>query len=460
MAGNDQRGRLDLKSLATLVEQDEIDTVIVAFPDSYGRLVGKRCAADYFLNQVAKSGTHSCNYLLTVDMEMEPVSGYEFANWESGYGDFHLLPDFRSLRKAAWLDRTAIVICDLYDHHEQPVSVAPRSMLKEQVARADRLGLQVMAGSEAEYYLYDNHYRTAWRQGYRKLRPAGDYIEDYHILQGTREEPFNGELRRNLQQSGIPVECTKGEWGMGQHELNLCYADVVEMADRHLLYKQCAKETAESIGKSVTFMAKPDADAAGSSCHVHVSLWKNGANVFQGDQEFAGVQCSDYFRWFLGGWIEKASELMVLMAPTVNSYKRYQVGSWAPTRLAWARDNRTAGFRIVGKGSSLRIECRIPGADCNPFLTYSGALAAGLYGIEQQIEPPAEFVGNAYDAADVAHVPRTLRDATDQFSESDFAKQAWGEQIVKHYSHFFRTEQLAYDQAVTDWELRRYFERI
>ena len=232
------------------------------------------------------------------------------------------------------------------------------------------------------------------------------------------------------------------------------------MADRHLLYKQCAKETADELGKSVTFMAKPDADAAGSSCHVHVSLWKDGVNAFQGEDDFGGVACSQLFRWFLGGWIQKAPELMVFMAPTVNSYKRYQIGSWAPTRLAWARDNRTAGFRIVGTNDSLRIECRIPGADCNPYLTYAAALAAGLHGIEHRIEPPDEFAGNAYDAADAAHVAPTLRDATDDFANSDFAKEAFGETVVGHYSHFFRTEQQAFDVAVTDWEHRRYFERI
>ena len=456
---------MNLESLHGLIDSDQIDTVIVAFPDLYGRLVGKRFAAKFFRESVAAAGTHACDYLLTVDMEMEPVDGYAFANWQKGYGDFHLVPDFATLRVASWLPKTAIVLCDLYDQDHQAVGVAPRTLLRAQVDRVASMGLTAKAGSEAEYYIYDQSYRKLAKQGYQRLRPAGDYIEDYHILQGTREEPLNRAVRNHLEASGVPVECTKGEWGLGQHELNLRYADVLEMADRHLLYKQCAKEVAESVGQSVTFMAKPFAEGAGSSCHVHLSLWNGDKNAFVGDSTLGvgqndAVKCSDQFRWFLGGWIAHAPEIMVMMAPNVNSYKRFQPGSWAPTRLAWATDNRTAGFRIVGQGSSLRIECRIPGADCNPYLVYASALAVGLDGIQNRIEPPPMFEGNAYDAESIEHVPRTLGEATDRFAGCEFTRIAFGPDVVDHYAHFFRVEQSAFDMAVTDWERRRYFERI
>lgn len=451
---------MDLESLGGLVDSGDVDTVIVAFPDLYGRLVGKRFAATFFLESVATHGTHACDYLLTVDMEMQPVDGYEFANWKKGYGDFHLAPDLQTLRLASWLPHTAIVLCDLLNDDHQLCPVAPRSILRTQMERVQSAGLTAKAGSEAEYYIYDQGYRALAKRNYQRLRAAGDYIEDYHILQGTREEPLNRRIRNHLEASGVPVECTKGEWGLGQHELNLRFTDVLEMSDRHVLYKQCAKEVADSIGKSVTFMAKPFEDGAGSSCHVHLSLWQDEASAFVGDSTLGSIRCSDNFRWFLGGWLKYAAETMVMMAPNVNSYKRYQSGSWAPTRLAWATDNRTAGFRVVGKGNSLRIECRIPGADCNPYLVYAAALAAGLEGIENKIDPPEMFEGNLYDAEDVEHVPKTLDEATDRFAGSEFARLAFGDDVVEHYAHFFRVEQSAFDQAVTDWERRRYFERI
>lgn len=453
-------GRLSKSELEHLAAQHDIQTVVVGFTDLYGRLVGKRFSAKHFLKQVIEHGTHACDYLLTVDMEMEPVAGYAYANWTKGYGDFHLQPDYATLREATWLEQSAIVLCDVCDHQHDLVPVAPRSLLKHQIQAAHDLGFAAMAGSEAEYFLFGDNYRSAGKSNFHNLSPAGDYIEDYHILQGTREEPFNARLRRCLDESGIPVECTKGEWGLGQHELNLEFAEVLEMADRHVLYKQCAKEIADSLGMSVTFMAKPHEDQAGSSCHVHVSLWRDDQNIFHGDKDFCGIHCSDEFRWFLGGWMKHAAELMVLMAPNVNSYKRYQPGSWAPTRLAWARDNRTAGFRVVGAGKSLRIECRIPGADCNPYLTYAAALAAGMDGIRNQTEPSAMFAGNAYDTVDVPHVPKTLHEATQLFADSHFARDTFGSSVVDHYAHFFHTEQAAFDKAVTDWERRRYFERI
>lgn len=455
------QGMLSIDDLRKLARDGEIDTVLVAFTDLYGRLMGKRLDVDFFLDQAAKSGTHACDYLLTVDMEMDPVPGYAFANWEKGYGDFHLVPDLKTLRRASWLDRTALVLCDVEDEQfHEPVAAAPRSMLRKQIDRCRSRGFGAMGASELEYYIFRDSYREAAACGHVGLNAAGWYIEDYHAFQGARVEDVNGAIRRHLKASGVPVESSKGEWGLGQHELNVQYTDVLGMSDRHVIHKQCAKEVAESLGASVTFMAKFEQSQAGSSCHVHLSLWKDGEPAFAGDRELGPVHCSQVFEWFLGGWIKHAPEVMVFYAPNVNSYKRYQSGSWAPTKLAWSCDNRTAGFRVVGEGASLRIECRIPGADCNPYLVYAAALASGLDGIANRIEPPSLFEGDVYTAAGLPRVPGTLREATDLFSKSRFTKAAFGDEVVDHYTHFFRTEQAAYDGAVTDWERRRYFERI
>lgn len=456
----EKTGHLTLEQLQQQVAASAIETVIVAFTDHYGRLMGKRFDAAYFLS-TATDGTHACNYLLTTDMEMEPVRGYTSANWEKGYGDFHLVPDMRTLRIASWLDRTAIVLCDVMDERTHAlVPEAPRSILRRQLERCQAAGFSVFAASELEYYLFEDNYRDAHARQYQGLQAAGWYLEDYHLLQGSRTEPFTAAVRRHLNRSGIPVETSKGEWGLGQHELNIRYAEVLEMADRHVLYKQCLKEVADQQGKSVTFMAKYAADAAGSSSHIHLSLWRDGTNLFAGDEAVGPVRGSELFRWFLGGWIARTGDVMPFYAPTVNSYKRYVDASWAPTRLAWSHDNRTAGFRVVGNGPSLRIECRIPGADCNPYLAFAAALASGLDGIGQRTEPPACFEGDIYQADELPRVPYTLREATDRFAESDFARQAFGPAAVSHYTHFFRQEQTAYDLAVTDWERKRYFERI
>src|SRR5262245_12651345 len=444
---NKPRGMLTPEALRGLVASGEIETVIGGFTDHYGRLVGKRFDAEMFVDEVAASGGHACDYLLTVDMEMEPVPGYTFANWELGYGDVHMVPDMATLRLATWLEKTAIVLCDL-----EGVDVAPRSILRRQVEAAKKAGYAGFAATELEHYLFQTSYRDAALQDYRNLEPAGWYLEDYHILQGTRTEGFHAAARRHLKLSGVPVETSKGEWGKGQHELNVRYAEVMEMGDRHVVFKQCLKEIAERMGLSVTFMAKFAADGAGSSCHIHFSLARDGKNAFEARP--------DAFRHFLGGWIAHVPDVMVFYAPTVNSYKRYVDASWAPTRLAWSNDNRTAGFRIVGSGASTRIECRIPGADCNPYLALAASLASGLDGIARQIEPPEAFVGDIYQARNLPRVPYTLTEATDVFEKSAFAKQAFGSDAHEHYLHFYRTEAQAYDKAVTDWERRRYFERI
>ncbi|MCS5584523.1 MAG: glutamine synthetase family protein [Pseudomonadales bacterium] len=450
-----------LDELKQLVADGSVDTVITAFPDLYGRLLGKRCDAGFFLENVASEGTHGCNYLATVDMEMEPVAGYGAANWEAGYGDFHLVPDLGTLQVASWLDRTAMVICDIHDTQTHALlPIIPRSILAAQVQAAGELGYTAKAASELEYYLLQESYEQAQQQHYHQLQAAGWYLEDYHVLQGTRRESYHGELRRHLTASGVPVESTKGEWGLGQHEINVAYTDIGGMADRHILIKQCAKELADLQGVSVTFMAKYRQDQAGSSCHIHLSLWDENGNVFAGEESLGRIKCSAVFKSFLAGWILHAPACMPFYAPTVNSCKRFQHGSWAPTTLAWSQDNRTAGFRVVGSGPSLRIECRIPGADVNPYLAFAAALAAGLDGVRNQLEPPEEFVGNAYEQTEIPTVASTYEKAIADFSSSPFIEQAFGTEVQQHYSHFFDTELSAFQNAVTDWERNRYFERI
>jgi glutamine synthetase len=455
------KGMLSLSRLRDLVSQNQVETVIVAFTDHYGRLTGKRYDAEMFLEEVVSHGTHGCDYLLTTDIELDPVPGYKFANWELGYGDFHLTPDVASLRTANWLEKTAMVLCDVRnDKTHDLISVAPRTILRRQLEKARGFGFESFAASELEYYLFQNSYREAARDGWRNLEPAGWYLEDYQILQGTRTESYTAAVRNHLKHSGVPVENSKGEWGLGQHELNVRYAEALEMADRHVVYKQCLKEVADAMGLSVSFMAKFAADRAGSSCHIHLSLWKDGANAFAGENNLGPVKCSDVFRWFLGGWIAHVPDVMPFYAPTVNSYKRYVDGSWAPTRLAWSYDNRTGGFRVVGGEQSLRIECRIPGADCNPYLAFAASLASGLDGLANRIEPPDCFVGDIYAAKTLPRVPYTLAEAIGGFETSEFAARAFGPDVIEHYTHFFKSEQRAFNSAVTDWERKRYFERI
>jgi glutamine synthetase len=449
------RGLLSIDDLRSKASSGAVDTVIVAFTDHYGRLMGKRCDVDFFLHEVAAHGTHACNYLMTTDAEMDPVRGYQFANWDRGYGDFLLLPDLSTLRVASWLQKSAFVHCDA-----DAVSVAPRSVLRKQIAEAQSIGYEAFAASELEYYIFRTSFRDANAQGYNKLEPLGWYLEDYNLLQGTREEFYTAEVRRHLKESGIAVENSKGEWGLGQHEVNVEYSDVLQMADNHSLYKQCLKEVADRLGLSVTFMAKFAQGQAGSSCHIHMSLRREGKPVFPGENVLGPIRSSDEFRWFLGGWIAHAPEFMVFYAPTINSYKRYEDLSWAPTRLAWSYDNRTAGFRIVGEGASLRIECRLPGADANPYLAFAAALASGLDGIRNRIEPPPAFEGDIYAAGTLPRVPYTLEQAVRLFEESRFVKETLGEEVAAHYAHFYRSEQKAFERAVTDWERRRYFERI
>jgi glutamine synthetase len=451
---------LSREELAALVERGEIETVLSVFPDMYGRLMGKRINAGFFLEQIADDGMHACDYLLACDMEMDVIPGYKYTSWETGYGDFHCVPDLSTLRRAAWLPKTALVICDLLDHHEKPVEVSPRRMLQRQLERATEAGFTVMGGTEIELYVFDDSFAEARSKNYHDLKPMGTYNEDYHILQGTKEEELVGAIRRDLDNSGVPIEFSKGEAGLGQQEINLRYSEALTQADRNVIYKHAAKEIAWAQGKSVTFMAKWDEKHTGSSAHIHVSLWdKDGQAVFPGEREIGPVKGSDKFRWFLGGWIKHARAVTACYAPYVASYKRYQSRSWAPTAIAWSYDNRTAGFRVVGRGSSLRVECRIPGADANPYILYAAALAAGLDGIRNRIEPPDIFQGDLYAAAELPKVPGTLREAISELERSDMAKEAFGEDVFEHYLHFLRTEQRKFDEVVTCWERARYFER-
>jgi glutamine synthetase len=463
-------GRLPLDALVELVKSGEIESVLVVFPDLYGRLVGKRMTGRFFVESVAQHGVHACDYLLACDMEMDPVPGYAFTSWEKGYGDVLLVPDLSTLRRAAWLEKTAIVICDVVDDETlKPVEVAPRRVLARQVARAEQLGFLPKGASEVELYLFRETYDSAREKGFQGLTTFGSYIEDYSILQGTKEEPLVGAIIRALERSGVPMEGSKGEWGPGQQEINLQFSELVEQADRTALYKHAAKEIAHQQGLAVTFMAKWDERHAGSSAHQHLSLWdaEGAVNVFAPrrdadgeDEKLGDIACSPAFRHFLGGWMAHAAELIAFWAPNVNSYKRYQAGSFAPTSIAWSDDNRTAGFRVVGRRDALRVECRIPGADANPYMAFAASLAAGLDGIESRTEPPEVFAGDVYAAKELPRVPKTLREAIANLEASAFARKAFGDAVVDHYLHYLRTEQRKFDEVVTSWERARFFERI
>jgi glutamine synthetase len=446
-------------SLAQLREEAEagaIDTVVTAFTDMQGRLFGKRITTDYFLDEVADHEIEGCNYLLALDMEMDPVPGYELANWEKGYGDFAIVPDLETLRRVPWLDRTALVLCDVVEHDGSPVAPSPRQVLIAQYERAREMGFVPMAASELEFYLYKESYAEAHEKDYSDLTPTIPYILDYHILATTMDEQYLGAMRRGMHAAGIPVEFSKGEAWAGQHEINTRYADAVTSADRHTIFKNGVKEIAFLSGISASFMAKPSEKDIGSSCHIHLSL----VDADGGESAFVdGEEETDVFRQFLGGQRARIRELALFVAPAVNSYKRYAAESWAPTSVSWGRDNRTCGFRIVGHGPSRRVECRIPGADVNPYLGYAALLAAGLDGIANQTDPGPELKGNAYEEAEAEAFPSSLREAVELWEGSDFAREAFGEAVWGHYLNYGRTEQRLFDQVVTDYERRRMFER-
>src|SRR5689334_1685372 len=441
---------LTLDELRTEVDAGGIDTVVAAFTDMQGRLLGKREQAQFFLDESAEHGLEGCNYLLALDMEMDPQPGYGMASWDKGYGDFHLEPDPATLRRIPWLDGTAFVLCDVHWEDGTPVVASPRQVLKAQVERARAVGFEPMFGSELEFYLFKESYEEAHAKHYRDLTPSVPYILDYHILATTYDEPLIRQIRNGMQAAGIPVESSKGEAWPGQQEINFRYADAVTMADNHTIYKNGAKEIAHLNDCSITFMAKPDHTWIGNSCHIHASLWRDGENAFAGE--------SDVFKQFLAGWIACARELALFLAPTINSYKRYAAGSWAPTTLAWRHDNRTCGFRIVGHGSAQRVETRIQGGDVNPYLAFAALIAAGLYGIENTLPLAPPLEGNAYES-DAERFPSTLREAVEALDAGSVARATLGDEVVDHYLNYGRTEQRLYDQVVTCYERERLFER-
>ena len=438
---------------------EEIDTVIIAFPDVYGRLLGKRITREHFINHTVQSGTGTCNYLLVADMNMNTQEGFKLASWEQGYGDFQLRPELKTLRRLPWYEKTAVALGDLYHENGALVDEAPRSMLANQLKRLAERGLVACAGSEPEFFLFQGNYRTAAESGYRDLAPASSYQIDYHILQPGRDENVLRRIRNEMSEAGITIECSKGECGNGQHEVNLLYTEAMEMADRHVVYVAGCKEIADQEEHAITFMAKWSADHTGSSCHVHQSIWdaERKHNLFH--DEATGKE-SELFRQFLGGLMKYTRELTYFFAPTINSYKRYQPGSWAPTRVVWSHDNRTCGYRVVGEGDGLRIENRIPGADANPYLAFAAMLAAGLQGVEEKLGCGDPYRGNAYDDESLPRVPRTLAEAGEILARSKFARTTFGDEVVELYAHTAELEAQAFQSAVTDWERRRYFEQI
>jgi glutamine synthetase len=447
-----------LEQLKADVKAGTIDTVLVAFPDMQGRLIGKRFQAEFFL-EGAIDETHGCDYLLANDIDMEPVPGYEAANWGKGYGDFVMKPDVSTLMKATWLEGTAIILADLVDHHHhEPIPHSPRAILKAQLQRLDSLGLTANFASELEFYLFDESFRSAWDKGYKNLTTAGYYIEDYHIFQTTKEEGVMRAVRKQLQASGIPVENSKGEWGPGQEEINVRYADALTMADRHVIMKNGIKEIAHFQGKAITFMAKWDFGLAGSSSHIHMSLADKKGNIFFDPKAELGM--SETMRHYVAGLLKYAPDITYFLAPYINSYKRFQVGTFAPTKAIWSRDNRTAGFRLCGEETKgVRIECRIGGADLNPYLAFAALIAAGLKGIEDKLPLEAPYSGDAYSGKKLREVSKTLRDATEALKKSKLLREAMGDKVVDHYVHTAEWEQFEYDRRVTDWELKRGFER-
>jgi glutamine synthetase len=453
-------GMLTLEELKQAVADGEIDTVLVAQIDMQGRLMGKRFQAEFFLESAWKE-THSCNYLLATDMEMETVEGYKSTSWESGYGDYVMKPDLATLRRVPWLEGTALVLCDTLDHATHAdVPHAPRSVLKRQVARLEAMGMKAFMATELEYFLFKESYEEAQQGGYRNLQTYGAYNEDYHIFQTTKEEDVTRAIRTGLQGAGIPVECSKGEASAGQGEINVRYSDALTMADRHVIIKNACKEIAWAKGRALTFLSKWDYDAAGNSSHVHQSLWSaDGKTSLFHDPE-AEFGMSELMRNYVAGLLHNARDITCFLAPYINSYKRFQAGTFAPTKAIWSRDNRTAGYRMCGEDTkAIRIECRVGGSDLNPYLAMAAMLAAGIDGIENKRELPAPFVGDAYGDAEVEEIPATLRDAASALDGSSMLRGAFGDDVVDHYVHAARWEQTEYDRRITDWEVARGFER-
>ncbi|HYI51207.1 MAG TPA: glutamine synthetase family protein [Microbacterium sp.] len=449
-------GNLSVSELNAAIAADEIDTVIVAFADAQGRLVGKRVSARLFQEEVLPHGAEACNYLLSVDVDMNTVDGYAMSSWERGYGDMMLLSDPDTLRRIPWMPGSALVMADLEWEGSEPVVQSPRAILKNQRERLAERGLTAYAGTELEFIVFDDPYRDAWAKGYRDLKPSTDYNVDYDLLASGRLEPLLRDIRRGMDGAGMYCEGVKGECNLGQQEIAFRYAEVLETADQHSIYKNGAKEIAEKHGKSLTFMAKFN-EREGNSCHIHLSVrGQDGTPVMAGDRPYG---FSPFMEHWIAGILATLREFTLLYAPTINSYKRFQKGTFAPTGVAWGLDNRTCALRVIGQGQSLRPENRVPGGDVNPYLAISAIIAGGLYGVENELPMPEPLAGNAYSSG-VDHLPTTLRDAAQLFEESEVARAAFGGDMVEHYLNQARIEVEAYDAAVTDWERIRGFERL
>lgn len=438
------------------IEGGEIDTVILAITDMQGRLQGKRIDGDFFVNDVLKGVVEGCSYLLASDVDMNTVDGFALTSWERGYGDLSFTPDYTTIRDVPWHDKTVIVFADVETVEGEPVAVSPRQVLQNQVGQLAARGWNGLTGTELEFIMFENSYEDAWDAGYRGLTPANQYNVDYSLLGTSRVEGVLGRVRRAMRGAGMIVESLKGECNYGQHELAFKYAELVDKCDEHSLFKLGTKEIAAQEGCSITFMAKYN-EREGNSCHIHLSLRdENDESVFAGDGEHG---FSPVFEHFLAGQIAYSREFSLFLAPNINSYKRFVEGSFAPTALLWGLDNRTCAFRVVGHGPSLRVECRIPGGDVNPYLAISALVAAGLRGVDESLPLAPAFTGNAY-LSDAPRVPTSLRQATELFDASAAARDAFGDEVVDHYTHAARIEVAAFDAAVTDWERYRGFERL
>lgn len=454
---------LDRASIEALIARGEIETVVCATPDIWGRLMGKRVTGRTFLKTaLGEEGLHGSLYIFTVDMDMDPRPGFALTSWDTGYHDCHYAPDLSTFHRVPWHDKTAMVLCDLHDEDSgEPVAISPRAILKRQVKAAAELGYSVKCASELEFFLFNDSFEAAWHKNYQGLDPSSTYRGDYHILQSAKTEPFLQAVRRHLDAIGIEIEFSKTEWGLGQQEINLRYAEALEMADRHALYKNAVKELAAQAGFSATFMAKPWASEIGSSCHLHTSLWDRAGTMPLSWDERAPGHMSEPFGAFVAGQIEHTRALALLVAHTVNAYKRFRPDSFAPTAIALGDDNRTCGYRLCGKQASFRVENRIPGADANPYLAIAASIAAGLDGIRRKLTAPDIHRGNAYRNDALPRVPTALHEALPLFEASAFARQAFGESVHAHVVNFARQELAAFDhECVTDWERKRYFERI
>jgi glutamine synthetase len=449
-------GNLTVKELTALVEDKAIDTVIIAFADMQGRLIGKRASARLFLEDLAEHGAECCNYLLAVDVENNTVDGYSISSWERGYGDMAMMPDLDTLRVIPWLPGTALVMADLTWLDGTPVAESPREILKRQIQRLADLGLVPYVGTELEFIVFENSYRDAWSRNYQGLTPASDYNIDYALMASTRMEPLLRDIRNGMDGAGLYCEGVKGECNLGQQEIAFRYAHALVTCDNHSIYKNGAKEIADQHGQALTFMAKFN-EREGNSCHIHLSLRSGqGEPVLAGDGQHGFSKMMEHF---IAGQLATMRELTLFLAPNINSYKRYVEGSFAPTAVAWGLDNRTCALRVVGHGHGLRVENRVPGGDVNQYLAVAALIAGGLYGIENELPLEPIFEGNAY-TSDRPRVPSTLRDAAELFEASAMATEAFGENVVAHYLNNARIEQRAFDAAITDWERVRGFERF